>query len=427
VTREVTREATREDAAQIALVRAAQRGDITSFEKLYRHYYQKVYVVARATLKDSHEAEDILQQTFVTAWKKLNTLQQPAAFPAWITRIAVNACYSLLRNRNIPLPVDANEDMFEQEDLDEETMPAVYAERADLRERLAQVIESLSDLQRQAIAMYYFEGLKVEEIANATGSTANTVKVRLHAARKAIKERIIVEEKKSGERFWGVTGVPLVALSATLASQFASVGADAGSPDGLLEELRASLSGASDGTAGAYGASGTVGFEGAAGGGGAVGSEGAVSSDGFEGSGGSANSEGTVTSEAAWEEIAGIKQRLKELEEEDANLAELQAHIDNHASELVQMVGNWKSSFGDMESILMSSRVGGSYAELMDEAFDGGDYQLMCAHIDDFRARVQACRQQVQTDMVDCRERLRLAEMRFHRLENTMSTGGLEA
>ncbi|MDR1183761.1 MAG: sigma-70 family RNA polymerase sigma factor [Coriobacteriales bacterium] len=186
--REAVRGDAREGVAQVALVRAAQRGDITSFEKLYRHYYQKVYVVARATLKDPHEAEDILQQTFVTVWKKLGTLRQPAAFPVWITRIAVNACYSLLRNRNIPLPVDAYEDMVEQEDFDEEIMPVTQVERADLRERLAQVIDSLSDLQRQAIAMYYFEGFKVEEIANATGSTVNTVKVRLHAARKAIKK-----------------------------------------------------------------------------------------------------------------------------------------------------------------------------------------------------------------------------------------------
>jgi RNA polymerase sigma-70 factor (ECF subfamily) len=404
-----------EGAAQIALVRAAQRGDMESFEKLYRSYYQKVYVVACATLKDPHEAEDVLQQTFVTAWKKLSSLRRPDAFSAWITRIAINACYNRLRNRNIPLPIDADEEMLDQEDLDEETMPAIYAERADLRARLARVIESLSDLQRQAIAMHYFEGLKIEEIAGVTGSTTNAIKVRLYAARKAIKERLVVEEKKSGERFWGVAGIPLIALPAALAPQFASMGADVGSFDGLLEGLRASLGG------------GAVGGIGGGADGGADGDATYESYATYESSMTSEGHEGAASSEAGWDEIAAIRQRLKELEEEDASLTELQAHIDSHASELVQMVGNWKSSFNDMESVFMTSRASSSYAELMEEAFNGDDYQLACAHIDDFRVRVQVCRQQVQADLVECRERLRLAEARLHRFGNMTGADGLGA
>jgi RNA polymerase sigma-70 factor (ECF subfamily) len=409
-----------ESALQIALVRAAQRGDVESFERLYRSYYQKIYVVARATLRDLHEAEDVLQQTFVTAWEKLGSLRQPSAFPAWITRIAINACYSRLRDKSIPLPVDADEDMLNQEDHDEEAMPAVYAERADLRERLARVIDSLSDLQRQAIAMHYFEGLEIEEIAGVTGSTTNAVRVRLHAARKAIKERIVAEEKKSGERFWGVAGVPLLALPAALAPQFASMGADAGSSEELFEGVRVNLGDMPDGTADAQGmyAAGAGEQEGFAAGAAYEGNEGYATCEGHE---------GAAASEAGWEEIAAIRQQLRELEEEDASLTELQAHIDGHASELVQMVGNWKTSFGDMESIFMTARVSNSYSELMGEAFSGGDYQLMCAHIDDFRVRAQVCRQQVQADLADCRERLRLAEARLYRFENVANADGLGA
>jgi RNA polymerase sigma-70 factor (ECF subfamily) len=430
-----------EDAVQIELVCAAQRGDTASFEKLYRRYYQEVYVVARATLKDAHEAEDILQQTFVTAWKKLGSLQQPAAFPAWITRIAINACYSLLRSKNIPLPVDVHEEAVEQEDTDEETMPAVYTERADLRERLARVIDSLSDLQRQAVAMYYFEGLKIEEIASVTGSTANTVKVRLHAARKAIKERVIAEEKKTGERFWGVSGIPLMALSAALAPQFAAMSAGVESPASLLEGLRAGLSGAADGAAGVGGsadaadANGGADFGGdtdAAGVGsttdidGAVGGASVATEVGMVGTGGATDVASATSLEAAREDVTIIRQRLAQLEEEDVNLAELQAHIDNHANEVVQMINSWKSSFSDVESALMTSHVSGSYAEIMEETFSGEDYRLVSAHIDDFRARVQTCRQQVQADIVECREQLRLAQMRLHRFEDVAVAGGWE-
>lgn len=442
-----------DDATLAKLVRAAQRGDTKSFEKLYQRHYQEVYVVARATLKDPHEAEDILQQTFVTAWKKLGSLQQPGAFPAWLTRIAINACYSLLRSKNIPLPVDANEEVAEQEDPDEDTMPAVYAERADLRARLSRVIDSLSDLQRQAVAMYYFEGLKVEEIADATESSANTVKVRLHAARKAIKERIIAEEKKSGERFWGVSGVPLLALPAALAPQFSAMGADAGSSASLFERLRADLGGAGASGADASGAdtggadTGAVGGAdagaggadvaadaGAAGADVAAGIDGVASFDSLAGTaseltsvGGLVGTGAVVTLETAQEELTTLRQKLVQLEEDDASLAELQAHIDNHASEIVQVVGSWRSVFDDLGGALVTSQISDSYAELMDEALSGEDYRLMSAHIDDFCVRVQTCRQQVQADIVDCRERLRFVQTRLHRLEGALGANGWES
>ena len=65
---------------QIGLVIAAKNGDVKSFEQLYTIYYDKVYGFARMILKNEKDAKDILQETFITAWRKLNTLETPATF-----------------------------------------------------------------------------------------------------------------------------------------------------------------------------------------------------------------------------------------------------------------------------------------------------------------------------------------------------------
>ena len=85
---------------QVQLVVAAQNGDVKSFEQLYAVYYDKVYGFARMILKNESAAEDVLQEAFITAWQKLNTLQTPVTFFAWIQIIAKNLCKMQLRRKN---------------------------------------------------------------------------------------------------------------------------------------------------------------------------------------------------------------------------------------------------------------------------------------------------------------------------------------
>jgi len=92
-------------------------------------------------------------------------------------------------------------------------LPSVYAERDDLRVRLGKIIESLSDVQKQTILLFYFDELKVEEIAYVMGCSVGTVKTRLFLARKTIKTEIEEKERVSGEKFYGISGVPLLPIS----------------------------------------------------------------------------------------------------------------------------------------------------------------------------------------------------------------------
>ena len=208
---------------QVQLVVAAQSGNIKSFETLFAIYHEKVYALARMILKNSNNAEDVLQETFITAWRKLSTLETPPTFSVWIQIIAKNLCNMQLRKKNMAILLDAEHDIenFDVED-SVELLPAVYAERADLKERLGGIIDGLSEVQRQAIVLYYFNELSVDEIADVMECSANTIKTRLFLARKAIRSEIEEQERKSGQKFYSIAGVPTLPLGKLIQSHIAS-------------------------------------------------------------------------------------------------------------------------------------------------------------------------------------------------------------
>ena len=208
---------------EIALVSAAKAGDSKAFEDLYNHYYGKIFALARMTVKNDANAEDILQDTFISAWKNLNTLANPAAFNTWLQKIALNQCYSLLRKKNITIQMDEESDIEDFiEEPSNELLPSIYAERDDLRIRLGKIIDGLSDIQKQTVVLYYFNEQKVEEIAYIMDCNVGTVKKRLFLARKAIRTEVEEEERKSGEKFYGIAGIPMLPIGSLLAQQFES-------------------------------------------------------------------------------------------------------------------------------------------------------------------------------------------------------------
>ena len=208
---------------QTQLVVAAQNGDIKSFEELFTIFYENVYALARMITRNSSDAEYILQETFITAWKKLDALEAPETFSVWLQIIAKNLCDMQLRMKNMAILLDAEKDI---DNIDTEKsdkfLPAVYAERADLKKRLGGVINDLSETQRQAIVLYYYNGLSVQEIADVLVCSANTVKTRLFLARETIRSEIEEQERKCGEKLFAITGIPMLPLFKLIRSQMES-------------------------------------------------------------------------------------------------------------------------------------------------------------------------------------------------------------
>ena len=225
------------------LVAAIRGGDQEAFSELYERTSQEVYRSARAVLRDEDEALDVQQDTFVFAYSHLDQLSDPEKVRPWLRTIAVNRAKSLLR-RNSPvlfteLENDEGEGLPEQADLSPEASPELSLERKETAELVNEILGELSDGQRAAVAMYYYEQMPVGEIAEALGVTPGTVKTQLARGRKKIEDAVHALEKK-GVKLYGLSPVGfLLALmrrqaptaqagQAVLAKTLASAGLAAG-------------------------------------------------------------------------------------------------------------------------------------------------------------------------------------------------------
>lgn len=225
-----------------ALVFAAKNGNEKSFEELYKLYYQKVYSLAKMTLKNDADAEDVLQQTFIQAWKNISTLEDNAAFNTWIQRITLNQCYSLLKKSKPDISIDDESDEHGVLELESDFMlPEVYAQKENLRARLGEIIDSLSEVQRQTIQLYYFDELSVDEISDTMECSTGTVKSRLFLARKTIRTEIEETERKTGQKFYGIGGVPVLAFSQLFKQQTKAALLDSSKAASVFSEVSENL------------------------------------------------------------------------------------------------------------------------------------------------------------------------------------------
>ena len=198
------------------LVAAIRGGDQDAFTELYERTSQEVYRTARAVLRNEDEALDVQQDTFVYAFRHLDQLSEPEKVRSWLRSIAVNRAKTLLR-RNTPvlfteLENDEGEGLPEQADLSLDASPELSLERKETAELVNEILGELSDGQRAAVAMYYYEQMSVNEIAESLGVNVSTVGTQLFRGRKKIEEAVRALEKK-GVKLYGLSPVGfLVAL-----------------------------------------------------------------------------------------------------------------------------------------------------------------------------------------------------------------------
>ena len=198
------------------LIAAIRGGDQDAFTELYEQTSQEVYRTARAVLRDEDAALDVQQDTFVYAYQHLDQLGEPEKVRPWLRTIAVNRAKTLLR-RNTPvlfteLENDEGEGLPEQADLSADASPELSLERKETAELVNEILSGLSDGQRAAVAMYYYEQMSASEIAEALGVNVSTVRNQLFRGRKKIEEAVRALEKK-GVKLYGLSPVGfLVAL-----------------------------------------------------------------------------------------------------------------------------------------------------------------------------------------------------------------------
>ncbi len=190
------------------LVEKIKKGDNKSFEKLYKLTEHEVWFTCISFLKNETTAQDIMQETYITAFLKIQSLEKSSQIRSWLNRIAVNKCKNYLKGKG---EIQLDDEIFENQTIVDEriSIPEEYISDKAKREIILSIMqEVLSDVQYQTVIMHYFNEMTVDEIAEVFECSRGTVLSRLNYSRAKMKTAIEDYENKSGDKLHGVVFVP---------------------------------------------------------------------------------------------------------------------------------------------------------------------------------------------------------------------------
>ena len=190
------------------LVEKIKKGDNKSFEKLYKLTEREVWFTCISFLKNETTAQDIMQETYITTFLKIQSLEKSSQIRSWLNRIAVNKCKNYLKGKG---EIQLDDEIFENQAIVDEriSIPEEYISDKAKREIILSIMqEVLSDVQYQTVIMHYFNEMTVDEIAEVFECSRGTVLSRLNYSRAKMKTAIEDYENKSGDKLHGVVFVP---------------------------------------------------------------------------------------------------------------------------------------------------------------------------------------------------------------------------
>ena len=195
------------DEAQ--LITAILAGDTGQYHELIRPYERSVYRMALSFMKNEADAEDVAQESFLKAFRKLADFRGQAKFSTWLISITLNEARGRLRRLGIVRMESLDETPEEGGHIspallrDWREVPSEALERKEIRKMLEEAIASLSPLYRDVLILRDVEELSVDETAIALTITPGTVKVRLHRARIMMQNRLAPQLKNANpKRRW---------------------------------------------------------------------------------------------------------------------------------------------------------------------------------------------------------------------------------
>ena len=174
-----------ETTGDTLLVKKVQSGDAKAFQQLVERWQKKIHRFAYRILQDSDDASEITQKTFIKVYHKLDTLDEPQKFPAWIYRVANNLCLDEMKRagRRKAVPLD-----YRQEHSGSNGSPEKQLQQKELGEVLRQAMMMIPDEQRTVIIFKEYEGLTFREIAEILDESENTIKSRMYYGLKALRK-----------------------------------------------------------------------------------------------------------------------------------------------------------------------------------------------------------------------------------------------
>jgi RNA polymerase sigma-70 factor, ECF subfamily len=179
-------------------------GDYDAFEDLVENYQGRIYRHLRKMVKDNQQAEDLLQETFLNAYKGLSGFSGASSFSTWLFRIATNNALMYLR-KNRPQSVEYDDGI-----MSDTTMPHMMASpefvktpinillSREGRRKIEESIDELPVMYRSVIVLRDVEGFSLQEVAQIMDTTVAAVKSRLHRARNAVRESLAAYYEDTG-------------------------------------------------------------------------------------------------------------------------------------------------------------------------------------------------------------------------------------
>lgn len=178
------------------LIEKTKNGDNSAFEELVKKYEQKIYNLALRLTSNPEEAGDILQETFLKAYRSLNSFKGEANFSTWLYRIAMNI--ALMRKRkekgkvfeSLDRILPTAEGELHKEIPDWSTNPEAEIENKEVRNILTNALASLPDDYRAVLVLRDIQNLSNKEVSEILKLSIPTVKSRLHRARLFLREKV---------------------------------------------------------------------------------------------------------------------------------------------------------------------------------------------------------------------------------------------
>ena len=167
-----------------------------SYEELVREYGKRVLSIAYDYVKDYDLAQDVAQEVFIRVWQKSGEFKARASLFSWIYRITVNLAIDHLRKSKSRGKLSNGEGQYteqyrtEQESGSTEMVPGRELERTELRERIDASLAILSENQKQAFILRYYQEMSIEEIASIMGCQESTVRQHLFRATHKLKDEL---------------------------------------------------------------------------------------------------------------------------------------------------------------------------------------------------------------------------------------------
>ncbi len=176
-------------------VRDARSGDPAAFDILVKRHQERIYMISYHMLRNHDDALDVVQDSFLRAWKALDRFDGKASFSSWITRIATNASIDVIRRRQSRPASDIDAQSLQpaagsRTTPSQAAKPGTGMDLAQMRARYDQALLTLSPEHRAVLVLKEVDELSYHEIADAVGCSMGTVMSRLFYARKKMQSEL---------------------------------------------------------------------------------------------------------------------------------------------------------------------------------------------------------------------------------------------